>query len=285
MRKRRGMLRLFACVAVVVQLVASACGEDRPFDPSTRRLGVLFIGSSLTYWNDMPRIVEALFVAAGFPTPRIEMLADPGAGLEWHWSQSETHRVIEEGAWDVVILEQGSSYGADRADLIEYSTLFAQEIRSAWGEPALYMVWPSADRLDDFGLVSDSYRMAAAEVDGLLFPVGEAWRAALRLLPSLQLYGADGLHPSVLGSYLAALVMFEGLTGASPIGLPSTLEVPGSAVRIEVSPEETAALQAAAVEANAKFGIGLTSAAPRAAANLIVGGDEGRSRSLPGPAR
>ena len=264
MRRGCGLLRSLACLAIAVPVAASACGQDESVDPSQRRLAVLFIGSSLTYYNDLPGMLETLIDGAGFPAPRVEMLASPGAGLDTHWARSETHRVIEEGGWDVVILEHGMA-GGSRLELIEYATLFAQEIRSAGGEPALYMVWPPAYEPSYLDIVADSYRLAANQVDGMLFPVGEAWGIALRLLPSVQLYETDGIHPSPVGSYLAAMVMFQGLTGVSPVGLPSTLEVPGSWVRVVLSPEEAAALQAAAVEANAKFGRGLKAVAGTAA--------------------
>src|SRR5581483_2484722 len=98
---------------------------------------------------------------------------------------------------------------------------FAAEARRAGARPALYMVWPSASMAEDFDGVSASYREAAEKVDGLLFPVGEAWRAAWRRDPKLALYGPDGFHPTVAGSYLAALVMYEQLYHRSPVGLPS----------------------------------------------------------------
>lgn len=34
---------------------------------------------------------------------------------------------------------------------------------------------------------------------------------------TLRLYGEDGFHPSRMGTYLAALVMFERLIGRSPV--------------------------------------------------------------------
>ena len=53
------------------------------------------------------------------------------------------------------------------------------------------------------------------------FRRGEAWRAAWRRDPGLELFGTDGFHPTELGSYLVALVMYQQLTGRSPEGLPS----------------------------------------------------------------
>ena len=44
---------------------------------------------------------------------------------------------------------------------------------------------------------------------GLLLPAGDAWRAAWAADARLPLYGPDGFHPSPMGTYLAALVIYE----------------------------------------------------------------------------
>ena len=60
----------------------------------------------------------------------------------------------------------------------------------------------------------------------MLFPVGLAWKRAWEREPSLPLYGGDQFHPSMLGTYLAALVIYAELRDQSPVGLPSTISVP-----------------------------------------------------------
>jgi hypothetical protein len=121
-------------------------------------------------------------------------------------------------------------------------------IRKAGGRTALYMVWPESYRPQAFPDVSESYRLAAEDVQGILLPAGDAWVAAWREEPALRLYGPDGFHPTVLGSYLAALAIYGGLTGASPVGLPSRLRLRNGG-QVEVNPREAAIAQRAAAEA------------------------------------
>ncbi len=71
------------------------------------------------------------------------------------------------------------------------------------------MVWPSRSRRGDFEGVSQSYRAAAKTVNGLLLPAGDAWRAAWAIDERLALYSPDGLHPSIAGTYAAALVTYQ----------------------------------------------------------------------------
>ena len=220
---------------------------------SAGALRVLFIGNSLTYSNDLPSVVDALARATGQRPFSHKTIAFPAFSLEDHWNRKDSREALAKGDWDYVVLQQGPSASREgRALLLEYTRRFAEEIRGIRGRPALYMVWPAESRMRDFKGVSESYREAARNVDGLVFPVGDAWVSAWSLDPSIRLYSADGFHPSNAGTYLAGLVVYEQLFNRSPIGLPSRLRL-GSGVRIEI-PEDTATmLQKAAEEANKKF--------------------------------
>jgi hypothetical protein len=234
-------------VALLLAAILSADRLHAAQPAAAKRL--LFIGNSLTYVNNLPAIVDALAVAGGNPAPVVRDVVFGGASLEDHWKRGPARVAIAEGHWDFVVLQQGpSSLPESRMLLIQYTRLFAKEIRKAGATPVLYMVWPSSARSEDFPGVIESYRLAAKEVDGILCPVGEAWRIASKRDPGLGLYSVDGLHPTPAGSYLAGLVIYARLYGKSPMGLPSELELPGGA-EIAMSPEQAKLLQGAASEA------------------------------------
>jgi hypothetical protein len=214
--------------------------------------GVLFVGNSLTYANELPEMVRALALASG-KTLRIGMVANPDWSLEDHWNGGAARSVVRRG-WEVVVLQQGpSSLPESRELLIDYTRRFAGEIRAAGATPALYAVWPSRSRLGDFDRASESYRLAAEDVDGMLFPAGEAWRAGWREDPGLPLYAADGLHPSVAGTYAAALVIYARLLGRSPVGAPTEFNLRDGAL-VHVDPAVAEVLQRAAAAALAADG-------------------------------
>jgi hypothetical protein len=241
-------------VILLLLLAAVFCASAKA-QKSGDELRVLFIGNSLTYTNDLPAIVAALAEAARQKRFLHQSIAFPDFSLEDHWHQGEARKTIAKGSWDYVILQQGpSALPESRALLLEYARRFAAEIRRSGAQPALYMVWPSAARSGDFNRVSESYRLAAEEVKGALFPAGEAWRAAWRRDANLQLYSPDGLHPSQAGSYTAALVIYEQLYRQSPVGLPSRLQIHSKTIsKIEIPTAQADLLQQAAAEANAKF--------------------------------
>lgn len=214
---------------------------------------MLFLGSSLTYANDMPLILQALAHGAGEPLD-VAVVAQGGASLVEHWNQGGALRRIREGGWSYVVLQQGpSSTPENRENLREYTRRFAEPIRKAGARPALYMVWPSADRLAYFDDVRVSYEQAAADVDGMLIPAGEAWRAVWRRDPEAPLFRRDGVHPSPAGSFTVALSMFGMLCGRSPQGLPARVRLRGGAFA-QVPPALATVLQEGAAEANQRYG-------------------------------
>jgi hypothetical protein len=219
---------------------------------------ILFVGNSLTYVNDLPLIVESLADSVPGLTPdqRIApaMAAFPDFALEDHWAEGTAVRAIDQGRWSVVVLQQGSSaLEESRVNLREWTKKFDVKIRAAGARTAMYAVWPLATRQFDFDRVNESYTLAATDVNGMLFPVGEAWRAAWRRDPNLQLYAADGLHPSVRGSYVAGLVIVSMLLDRSPVGMPGRISL-RTGVTITIPAAEAALYQEAAAEAIATFG-------------------------------
>ncbi|MEK6301466.1 MAG: hypothetical protein AABO41_12150 [Acidobacteriota bacterium] len=248
------MRALLLASIILFLLVPLRSDSALRYPTSTEALRVLFIGNSLTYSNDLPAIVEAFAKATGQRPLACKTVAFPDFSLEDHWNKRDALKAIMKGHWDYVVLQQGPSASNEgRALLLEYSRRFAQETRKIGGRPALYMVWPSRSRMQDFKGVSESYRQAAEDIDGLVFPVGEAWLCAWKTDSAIALYSGDGLHPSTAGSYLAGLVIYEQLYNRSPLGLPSKLHL-GSGGTLELPMDQAALLQRAAEEANKRFG-------------------------------
>ncbi|HEY8256170.1 MAG TPA: hypothetical protein VIG08_00785 [Gemmatimonadales bacterium] len=233
----------------ILLIVFAACLGTSPDPlPPDDDLHLLFIGNSLTYTNDLPGMVERLGLALDGKAPVVESITAGDFSLEDHWNQGQAQQRIAAGRWDLVILQQGpSALPESRVNLVEYAGKFAGEARKVGGRPALYMVWPPADRVAEWDDVSESYATAARQVNGVLFPVGEAFRAALRRKSGLVLFAGDGFHPSVAGTYLAAMVIYAQASGRSPIGISSIARI------VSLSPGDIEALEGGAAEAIQQF--------------------------------
>ena len=250
-----GWLWVFAAGLAAGLPAISACQGSEDPDPVERPpvvepgARVLLVGNSLTAFNDLAAMVEALADSAGLAWD-VEASVVGGGSLEDHWARGTVVAQIASVGYDVVVLQQGpSSLAESRTHLRHWAAVFDEAIRAAGGRTALYEVWPEAVRSDVFDRVRDSYALAAVDVGGRFLPAGEAWRAAWRRDPTLALYGPDAFHPSPLGSYTAALAIVAGLTDRSPVGMPGTLTSANGGTLVSVPPSVVALLQAAAAEA------------------------------------
>jgi hypothetical protein len=206
----------------------AACGDDDPASPAAApdSLSVLFIGNSLTAGNSLPAMVDSLAHASGLPI-RCTAITGSGTALIDHWGRPRTRREVQSGLYDVVVLQQGpSSLPESRQQLRDWTRLWDIDIEGAGARTALYAVWPDSSRFFAFGDVSESYRLAAEDVDGLFFPVGDTWLETWARDPSAPLYGADDFHPTVTGSYVAAVVIVSVLANRHPALLAKSFPLP-----------------------------------------------------------
>src|SRR4051812_5272135 len=189
-------MRLFLRAALPCIAVAG-CLSTSVSAPQLEGQGrhVLFIGNSYTYVNDVPGIVQALADSAGGGTLAVESVAEPDFALIDHWATGVAAREIGKGGWAFVVLQQGPSSVEVNRDTLRLATkLFAPGIAQSGGKPALFSAWPTIDRRVDFPRAIESYRLAAADVNGVFLPVASAWLAAWTRDSSLPLYAGDGLH-------------------------------------------------------------------------------------------
>ena len=243
-------------IAAVVSAFCASCLRLDPIEPNKPLTAggyhVLFVGNSLTSTNDLPATLSAIATSAG-DTIQVATEAGPNLALIDHLGGGSSAAMkIAQGGWDYVVLQQGPTpAGICRDSLVFWTKLFNSRIRAVGAQPAILMVWPILGVGPPFDDVRVSFQMAAAEVKGTFLPAGEAWRAALRADATLQLYSSDGFHPSPIGTFLAALEIYERLTGRDPRSLPPLAFSNGQRLSL---PEATIRLlQAAAHEANAMF--------------------------------
>jgi hypothetical protein len=220
---------------------SEALTETLPEGPGLR---VLYLGNSLTFWNDLPAVVQAMAASGGVQLRYLTSTV-PNANLEDQWNGGRARSILAKSKWDFVVMQQGpSSLPESQVDLKKWAPIWADEIRKHGAKPALFMVWPTKGQRNGFKLVSQSYRNAATAAQALIFPAGEAWEEALRVDPRLVLY-SDTLHPSPAGTYLAALVITQGLTDVKPAAIPSRLKLASGQV-FQLPDEQAAHLRRAA---------------------------------------
>lgn len=86
---------------------------------------------------------------------------------------------------------------------------------------AVFYPWSSAvDSVSEKERLDRLIHQLGWQEDLTIIPVGPAWQAALKIKPDLNLFASDGIHPSEVGVYLSACVLYASITGGSPLDNP-----------------------------------------------------------------
>jgi len=193
---------------------------------------ILFLGNS--YTSPLCGIVAGLARAAGY-NMNYDCQAPGGVHFEWHASNSLGH--INNGDWDVVVLQDQSQRPSFPVQQVYYQTLphtltlvNAIRAKNNCTLPVFYQTWGkqhgdsqncgNGNYFCTFegiqNRLTDSYNtFAYINQPAVVAPAGEAWRS----WPNRdELFGGDGSHASAIGTYLTACVMFQTIWGESPVG-------------------------------------------------------------------
>lgn len=172
-------------------------------------LRVLFVGNSYTYTNRLPDVVAAL---AGDQHVEIdvEMLAKPDFALSDHLDGRRLAQLMRDH-WDWIVLQQGPSNSPrSRRDLV-HSVRRIAKLAPAGTRLALMSAWPQEAHADTSPAAEQSYREAASATGACVFPVATAWRLAAADPSPPALYQGDQLHPTMAGTWLAAITILDGM--------------------------------------------------------------------------
>lgn len=196
---------------------AAPAGEPAP-------LRVLFVGNSYTYGNDLPKLVAALAKAGGERPLQHDRQTPGGWSFKKHWDDGKAVAKMENGKWDIVVL-QDQSFGAlkSRDEMFEFGKKLAAAAKKQGARPLFYMTWARQNTPETQDKISEAYQQLARELKADVAPVGVVWQRALQADDKLVLHVADKSHPNLAGSYLAACVFYAAIYNKSPEGLPGKL--------------------------------------------------------------
>lgn len=202
------MKRLFIFV-----LTASFCALSSQTKSKTdKEFSILFIGNSLTYYNDLPKLVSEYAKSEKNINIKTKMVAHPNYAIEDHWNDGKVKRLIHRKKYDYVILQQGPSSQKDgRKMLIQYGRKYSSLCKSSNSKLCYFMVWPAMYYYYTFDGVIKNHTDAAKLNNAILLPVGKRWKAHIEKHKDYSLYSQDEFHPSEKGSKMAAKIIVETL--------------------------------------------------------------------------
>jgi hypothetical protein len=238
----KNKVRFFAAAVLCLSLTLSACTEEPAAgqDPDVQRLEnaapqrVLFVGNSYLYYNDslhnhVERIAEE-FGPHGAGDYEFKSATIGGARLSHH----PVGKLLQPGRlgvtqpFELVILQGGSMEPLtpdSRAAFRERAIELNEKIRATGAEVALYMTHAYIEpderyQPDLIDKIAPTYVSVGNEIGALVIPVGLAFERAYAQRPDIVLHKTfDGSHPSLLGTYLGACVVYQSIYGRSPVGV------------------------------------------------------------------
>ncbi len=234
---------------LLLAIATIASGQQPRRDPHFTT--VLFVGNSLTYYNEIPVMTAAL--AEKQPRPmRIAFAVRAGASLKQLWDETDAVQKIRTAHWDYVVIQGGAGAAGPLKnvdDFNSYLARFANEVRQSGAEPLFYQVWSLTAPAEH----EAASIQAAKRVRMRMIPVGSAWRELIEQHRFARL-DLDGIHPDAFGAYLAACTIFATIYDRSPLGAPFDFnkfaqpgEVADDALRRQViSADDARAIQEAA---------------------------------------
>jgi hypothetical protein len=212
----RAVLLLFSFLLLGSSMIAQSEGPQR----------ILFVGNSYTYFWNLPQHVALMAQEGGV---ELHTQQSTAGGVNWGQhirgeKELNTQAIIQEGDFDVVVLQNHSMSTIDRPDSLRYfGKILDGLVKKQGGQTYLYMTW--AREWDPYMQedITRAYVDFGKEIGAKVVPVGLAWQRARELRPGFPLYDEDRSHPSPLGTYLTACVFYKVFTGKSPVGLSERL--------------------------------------------------------------
>ncbi|PQA86000.1 SGNH/GDSL hydrolase family protein [Hyphococcus luteus] len=260
------MFRIFWFALILMAPLSGsghAEGKDGPAAQAPGPVRILFIGNSLTHFNDLPTVLEQVANHDGAIRAQTAMIARDGATLEQHWREGKAGKAIGEARWDYVVLQEQSQLGARIVDGVrkmnapdafyETARAFDREIHESGAQTVFLLTWSHKDKPEEQALLDEAYETIADELDAVLAPAGAAWRLMRESESGIELY-YDNVHPNFNGAYLSALV--TGMTlipdfpkdGGGVLTFVIAAEEPPASVfeTVEIAPDTAEQLQEAA---------------------------------------
>jgi len=202
---------------------------------------VLFLGNSYIAANYLPNMISALAISAG---DLLEFNSNTPGGytFQGHSTNATSISLIEQGNWDIVVLQEQSQLPSF-PDVQVLSSVFpyAQILDSmivannSCAETMFYMTWGrkigdtgncptwppvcTYEGMDD--LLAQRYMQMMNDNDAVVSPVGKVWRYLRTNFPAIELYQADNSHPSLAGTYAAACCFYTSIFEKDPLLITS----------------------------------------------------------------
>lgn len=188
-------------------------------------VNILIVGNSLTYFNEMPWMLEQVALSKKTQPPlHVSFTGRSGLTLKDHVKRKQALDRIAEAKWDYVFLQAQSTEAVrEPRQFEEYARILVEAIRKRGAKPVIVQTWATLDAPYTQRQFNERYDAVAAKLHVPVAPVGSAWQQLQSR--GVRLLDDGGVHPNVAGSYLYASVLYAFLYGRPASGATHTFDV------------------------------------------------------------
>jgi len=164
--------------------------------------------------------VKELRLSSTGESLQVDKCVKGGASLKKLWQKTKAKKEIANGAYHVVVLQEDLPETTIE-HFTSFCTKFVNAVRDANATPLLYQTW-AYERLPEMSndFITEAHKTVAKGLNGVeIADVGSARVRVEETMPHLNLWSKDMEHPSEVGAYLAALVIYKKLFKEPTLGI------------------------------------------------------------------
>ncbi|MDD7675432.1 MAG: discoidin domain-containing protein [Eubacteriales bacterium] len=217
----------------------AASGDNSTVRDPSKKLRILLIGNSFTYYNDMNQpkgIFYNIVKNAGYDVI-VDSVYKGGYYLRQFLDENDTYgkqvlsRLKSNIKYDIVVIQEQSAQPiADPGEFYDSCRAFKQLIDANGAEMWLYETWgykTGNSGLAKYGKstfdmemkLRAAYTAIGEELGVPVVYAGAAFSKVFKENPAVELYHTDLKHPGEMGSYLIAWTLFGTIFGVDPATL------------------------------------------------------------------
>jgi hypothetical protein len=229
-----------------------------------KTLNILFLGNSLMYYNDMPELFAKIATANGKKV-NVQSVTKGSATISDFTDErtevgAKAIPLLKNNPWDIVIIEPSRRISPYENTVKEAELASAKKIqelaKAAGGDVLLYSVWGNNNgnvveykattptsmpevathlmgRKPHTAFMHEVNLEFAAALGVKVALAGYAFENCIAKYPEFNLYHSDERHPSPIGSYLAAAVIYTTVFGEKAEKIPYAISAAPAAGVLE----------------------------------------------------
>ncbi|MCI9559771.1 DUF4886 domain-containing protein [Candidatus Ventrimonas sp. KK005] len=200
-------------------------GEKRP--------KILFVGNSHTFYNDLAGTFVRIVDACGQKSDVYELSKGYYSLARFANTEDELGNMLDKAIhkrkWDFVIFQENVAVVLSpkpEEEMFPYARTLNEKVEAEGGHTVFLMTWaPKNGKKEGFKtqsreelqtVIAENYMTISEELNALLIPAGISFMRCVETYPDIELWDADGQHPSPAGTYLAACTAFAVMYQQSP---------------------------------------------------------------------